>query len=396
MTYDFDKLINRRGTHSYKWDSATDADILPLWVADMDFATAPVITDALRKRVDHGIFGYTKVPHAYYDAVVNWFKKRHKWSFSADWILYTSGVVPAISAIIKALTLPGDQVIVQGPVYNCFFSSIRNNGCEIVSNRLVYRENHWNIDFADLEQKAANPKARVLLLCNPHNPVGRVWTKEELTRMGEICLKHHVRVIVDEIHCEIVPPGKNYTPYGSLSEELMHNAIICNSPSKAFNTAGLQIANIICDNAETRNRINRAININEVCDVNPFGVVALMAAYTDEGAAWLDQLNSYLYSNYQWLCQYMAAHLPQLKVSPLEATYLAWIDCSALAQDAHTIAQHLLEHNHVWVSEGDIYGQEGDHFLRVNMACPRSRLAEGLQRIAAGIAELQAEQATQH
>lgn len=388
MKYDFDKLTDRRGTNSYKWDSATDSDVLPLWVADMDFQTAPCIIGALQKRVAHGIFGYTRVPDTYYESVVRWFGQRHGWTFPKEWILYTSGVVPALSAIIKALTNPGDQVIVQGPVYNCFFSSIRNNGCEIVSNSLIYRDQTYVMDFDDLERKTAHPKAKLLLLCNPHNPAGRVWTREELQRLGDICLKNHVTVVADEIHCEFAYPGHPYTPYGSLSPELMHHAIICNSPSKAFNTAGLQIANIICDDAEVRRKIDKAININEVCDVNPFGIEALMAAYTDEGAEWLRQLNEYLLTNYECLKDFFGEHLPQFPVTRLEGTYLVWADCQVLDQDSEAIMQHLLDTEKVWINEGGLYGEEGRHFIRINIACPRKRLMEGLERMRRGLQSL--------
>lgn len=387
MTYDFDKLTNRRHTNSYKWDSAPDG-VLPLWVADMDFETAPVIVDALERRVAHGIFGYTRVPDAYYQSVADWFRLCHGWTFDKEWILYTSGVVPALSAIIKALTRPGDQVIVQGPVYNCFFSSIRNNGCEIMSNSLIYENQTYHINFEDLERKCAQPKAKLLLLCNPHNPAGRVWTRDELLHIGEICLRHGVRVVADEIHCEFAFSGHTYIPFGSLSPELMHNAIICNSPSKAFNTAGLQIANIICDDADIRRKIDRAININEVCDVNPFGVVALMAAYSDQGAEWLQALNDYLLTNYHCLRDFFATHLPQFPVTRLEGTYLVWVDCSALPCDSEAIEHELLKEEKVWINAGEMYGEEGRHFIRINIACPRQRLTDGLERVAHGLTRL--------
>ena len=263
MEYDFSRPTDRRGTDSYKWDSAPEADIIPLWVADMDFETFPAITEALQRRVAHGIFGYTRVPEAYYEAVCNWFGKHHGWHINREDIIYTSGVVPAVSAVIKALTLPGDQVIVQGPVYNCFFSSIRNNGCETVSNSLIYNkeELRYEIDFDDLEHKLAHERARLMLLCNPHNPGGRVWTRDELTHVAELCRKYGVRVVSDEIHCELTLYDNEYVPFGSLPDELSHGSITCCSPSKAFNTAGLQIANIVCRDAEVRNRIDRAINI---------------------------------------------------------------------------------------------------------------------------------------
>lgn len=390
MRYDFDKLTERGGTNSYKWDAAADSDVLPMWVADMDFETLPAITEALRRRAGHGIFGYTKVPDSYFEAVTGWFARQHGWHFPKEWIVYTSGVVPALSAVIKALATPGDQVIVQGPVYNCFFSSIRNNGCEVVSNSLVRRGDTYVMDFDDLERKAASPKARLLLLCNPHNPAGRVWTREELTRLGEICQRNHVTVVSDEIHCEFVAPGHEYVPYGTLPPELSGSAIVCNSPSKAFNTAGLQIANIICADAGTRQRIDRAININEVCDVNPFGVIALQAAYTDEGAGWLSQLNGYIHSNYECLREFFGRHLPMFPVTRLEGTYLVWVDCAALGMPSTAIAQHLRDTAKVWVNEGEMYGEEGLHFIRINIACPRKRLEEGLARIRNGLERLMA------
>lgn len=250
MDYTFDKIISRRGTNSYKWDSAPDKETLPMWVADMDFQTAPPIINALQRRVAHGIFGYTHVPDAYFDAVINWFNRRHGWEINREWFIYTSGVVPAVSAVIKALAVPGDKVIIQTPVYNCFFSSIRNNGCEIVSNPLIYRDNTYYIDYEDLEEKAADKDTKLMLLCNPHNPAGRVWTKEELLRIGEICIRNGVTVVSDEIHCELVFPGHVYTPFASISETFLQHSVTCFSPSKAFNIAGLQIANIISADKE--------------------------------------------------------------------------------------------------------------------------------------------------
>lgn len=384
MKYDFDELIPRRGTNSYKWDSAADAGVLPLWVADMDFRTAPAIIEALRRRVEHGIFGYTRVPDAYYQAVIDWFGRRHGWRIDREWIIYTSGVVPALSAVIKALTDPGDRVLVQTPVYNCFFSSIRNNGCELVSNPLVRDGNTYRMDFDDLERKAADPRTKLLLLCNPHNPVGRVWTRGELLRVGDICLRNGVRVISDEIHCELTQPGYEYLPFASLSEAFQANAITCLSPSKAFNIAGLQIANIVSNDEEVRRRIDRAVNINEVCDVNPFGVEALIAAY-GRGADWLDALNAYLCENYRCLCDYFAEHLPQLPVTKLEGTYLVWVDCRALRLSSAELAGRLLERQKLWLNEGTLYGTEGEGFLRINIACPRSRLTEALERLKAGV-----------
>lgn len=387
MEYDFSRPTDRRGTDSYKWDSAPEADIIPLWVADMDFETFPGITEALQRRVAHGIFGYTRVPETYYEAVCRWFEKRHGWHINREDIIYTSGVVPAVSAVIKALTLPGDQVIVQGPVYNCFFSSIRNNGCEMVSNSLIYNKDElrYEIDFDDLERKLAHERARLMLICNPHNPGGRVWTRDELTRVAELCRKYGVRVVSDEIHCELTLYDNEYVPFGSLPDELSRGSITCCSPSKAFNTAGLQIANIVCRDAEVRNRIDRAININEVCDVNPFGVIALQAAYSDEGYEWLTQLRAYISANYDLLCERFARELPKCKVMRMEGTYLAWIDCSELHIASDEIEEMLMHENKVWVNAGSMYGAEGAAFIRVNMACTSELLNEGITRIVEGL-----------
>ncbi len=381
MNYDFDTVVPRRGTNSYKWDTPEEEHVLPMWVADMDFRTAPAIIDALQKRVAHGIFGYTKVPEAYYDAVVRWFEGRHRWQIDPRWIIYTSGVVPALSAIIKALTAPGDKVIVQTPAYNCFYSSIRNDGCFLSANNLIYRDGRYTIDFDDLEAKAADPKAKLLLLCNPHNPVGRVWTPEELRRIGDICLRNGVFVVADEIHCELTYEGHDYTPFGSLSERFRQNSVTCLSPSKAFNLAGLQIASIVAADEEVRRRIDRAININEVCDVNPFGVAATIAAYNESGE-WLDALRKYLRENYEYLCRFFAERLPQYPVLPLEGTYLVWIDCraSGIGSDATTL--RLQEEQKLMVNSGTMYGPGGEGFIRLNIACPRPLLTDGLERIA--------------
>ncbi|KKB49175.1 MalY/PatB family protein [Parabacteroides gordonii] len=381
MKYNFDELVPRRGSNSYKWDSAGSEDVLPMWVADMDFRTAPAVVEALRKRVEHGIFGYVKVPTAYYDAIGDWFKRRHSWRVEKDWVLFTTGVVPALSAIIKALTHPGDKVLVQTPVYNCFFSSIRNDECEMVANPLIYRNGAYSIDFDDLEKKAADPRVKLLLLCNPHNPAGRVWTRRELTRIGEICLKNDVFVVADEIHCELVYPGHQYIPFASISEDFLHSSVTCTSPSKAFNLAGLQVANIFAANPAVRKKIDKALNVNEVCEINPFAVEALIAAY-NEGEEWLEELRQYLLGNYNYLKRFFEEQLPQFPVLALEGTYLVWVDCSVLKQSSEEIVKMLLEKEMLWVNEGSMYGEAGDGFIRINIACPRQLLIEGLNRIA--------------
>lgn len=378
MKYDFDKTIDRRATNSYKWDSAPEG-VLPMWVADMDFRTAPAIIDALQKRVVHGIFGYTRVPDAYYDAVTSWFSRRHGWDIDREWIIYTSGVVPAVSAVIKALTVPGDKVIVQTPVYNCFFSSIRNNGCEIVSNPLRRTADTYEMDFDALERCAADPRAKVMLLCNPHNPAGRVWTPDELTRLGNICLRNGVTVVADEIHCELVYQGFKYTPFASLSDAFLHRSVTCVSPSKAFNIAGLQIANIVAFDNDLRSRIDKAININEVCDVNPFGVAATIAAY-NEGEEWLNQLVDYLHGNYEAMAEFCRRELSEFPITRLEGTYLVWMDCSSLGMPSDALEHALLEDARLWLNAGTMYGAEGEGYMRWNIACPRSVMLDGLNR----------------
>ena len=380
MKYNFDEIVNRRGSNSYKWDSASNENVLPMWVADMDFRTAPAVISALEKRIKHGVFGYTKVPQTYFDAVTGWFARRHNFVFNKDWVLFTTGVVPALSAIIKALTVPGDKVIVQSPVYNCFFSSIRNDECQMVSNDLVYKNGIYSIDFDDLEEKASDPKAKLLLLCNPHNPAGRVWTKYELMRIGEICIKNDIIVVSDEIHCDIVYEGHTHIPFASISEEFLLHSVTCIAPTKTFNLAGIQVANILAANDFIRKKIDKALNINEVCEINAFAVEALIAAY-NEGEEWLEALKKYLYENYCCLKDFFTYHLPQFHVLPLEATYLVWVDCSILQQTSIEVAQTLLEKEKLWVNEGTLYGAAGQGFIRINIACPRELLIAGLNKI---------------
>ena len=411
MNYNFDEIVTRRGSNCIKWDEAEDPNIIPLWVADMDFHVYPGITEALRKRVEHDVFGYSLVPQTYYDAVIRWFRDRHgACGWQREHFITTIGVVPAVSAIIHALTLPGDKVLVNTPVYNCFFSSIRNQGCIAEEVPLLLNETSqpsplnspldpkgrfqsevenepstlnaqrstlnpppaFTIDWEAFERACADPKVRIFLLCNPHNPAGRVWTRDELQRMGEICFRHNVFVISDEIHCEFVAPGYQYTPFSSLGEEFLQNSATCVAASKAFNIAGLQNADIIVADPDKRYRIDRAINIFETCDVNPFGIVATEAAFTDGGAEWLSQLNDYVLDNYNYLRDLFAEKLPQLWVAPHEGTYLAWVDCSAAG---------LSYKDKVWIADGEAYGEHQRSFIRINLACPRATLAEGLRRI---------------
>ena len=340
--YDFDQLIPRRGTNSVKWDEEPAADILPMWVADMDFRTAPCVVEALRRRVEHGVYGYATVPESYYGAVTSWFARRHGWAPGADWILPVTGVIPALSAILRALTRPGDRVLVLTPVYNHFFIAIDNSGCSAAECELTYGDNRYTVDFDALERRAADPAVKLMLLCNPHNPAGRVWTPEELRRIGD--------------------------------------SVTCASPSKAFNLAGVQVANIFAADAGLRERIARSLEINETGMISPFAIEALTAAYTD-GAEWLDALNGYLWENYLFLRDYFARHLPQFPVLPLEGTYLVWADCRAAGLSSDALTRRLLDEGRLHVNSGSMYGAAGEGFIRLNIACPRKLLAEGLDRL---------------
>lgn len=377
----FDNAPDRRGSDSYKWDSAADPEMIPLWVADMDFATAPCVVEALRRRVDHGVFGYTLVGRDYYDALTGWFSRRHGYVIDPARVIYVPGVVPAISAIIQGVLREGDGVIVQTPVYNCFFSSIRNSRCRQIDaplKRVNLDDGRFTyaMDFDALERAASSPGARMLLLCNPHNPAGRLWTRAELERVTEICRRHDIIVVSDEIHCELTAPGTDYVPYGTVDDR----AVVCLSPSKAFNTAGLQIANIVCPDSRVQEAVDRAVNINEVCDVNPFGVEGLKAAYSADGELWLDRLRVYLWENYRYTVDFFSRRLPQCPVSVLEATYLPWVDVTALGIPAAELEEYLKTEAHVWVNCGEMYGAGG--YIRLNIACPRQRLSTALERMA--------------
>ena len=381
MAFNFEQTVNRRGTGSYKWDSVPE-DVLPLWVADMDYPVAPAIQKAVQTRAAHPIFGYTKVMDSYYDAIISWYHRRHGWDIDRKWILYTQSVVPALSCTLKALTLPGEKVMTFMPAYNCFFSSIANQGCQLDEVPLVRESDSYVIDFDLLEEHCADEKATVLLLCNPHNPTGRVWTPAELEKIGEICERHHVIVVSDEIHCEIIMPGYTFTPFAAVNERNQSIAVTLQSPSKSFNTAGLQIANVITSRDDWRRRIDRMINVYEVCDVNPFGPVALEAAY-NESEDWLKELNEHIASNYQYLKDFFREELPMAEVVRMEGTYLAWIDIMAFELTSDEAAEACLRDGKVKICSGTLYGRRtGQGYLRINLACPRETLKQGLIRVA--------------
>ena len=379
MEYDFENLPERRGSGCFKWDEAPEG-VIPLWVADMDFKAAPFILDALRARLEHGVFGYTKVMDGYYEAVMDWFLRRRGWKIEKDWIMYVPGVIPAIACCLKAFTKPGDKVAIHAPAYNHFYTSIRNAATVLVESPLRRVGDTFEVDFDDMEARLADPAVKIFLLCNPHNPTGRVWTADELRRIGDICRRTGTMVISDEIHCEIEMPGHRFTPFAVACPDIP--CVTFNSPSKNFNLAGLQIANIICPVAEWRAKIDRAINDNEVCDVNPFGVEALMAAYTPEGEEWLRQMNAVVWDNFTLLRDTVARELGWT-VCDLQGTYLAWMDCSAAPVDTVTLQKELTDVEKVWINNGKMYGDV--RYMRINLATSRTLFAEALLRIVAGL-----------
>ena len=399
--FDFDRIIDRRGTGCYKWDADLPdgvcltpeerADMIPMWVADMDFPVAPCILEAMQHRLVHGVFGYVKPQDNYFKAVMDWFRERHGVCFNREWMLYTTGVVQAVSACIKALVSEGDGVIIQTPVYNCFFSSIRNSGCRVVESPLLRRNLPdgrftYDMDFTDLETKCTDPSNKLLLLCNPHNPAGRLWSADELRRAGEIALRYGVTVVSDEIHCEIIPGGVPYTPFASISDEFVHNSITLVSPSKSFNFAGLKMATIVTDRPLWRQAIDRVLNVYEICDVNPFGPVATVAAYSDEGALWLEEMNATIRRNYDTLIEAFRTELPELPVADLQATYLVWVDTSSLKMPSMEIEKELLNTERVWINAGSMYGD--DNYIRINAACPPEMFDKGLERLLRGLRRL--------
>ena len=382
MIYDFDEIIDRHDTNSVKWD--IHSDVIPMWVADMDFKAAPFIMDAVRSRVEHGVFGYTYVPQRYYDAVTGWFERRRGWHIDPADIQYISGLVPGLAVIVNALSEPGDKILFQTPAYNCFFSCVENNGRRVERNPLIYDDGRYSIDFEDLERKCSDPEVRLFILCNPQNPAGRVWTREELARIAGICRRHGVPVVSDEIHCELEMPGHRYIPFATVCPE--DRPVTLCSPSKSFNIAGLEIANIVCPDPSRMERIRKAQRRMEQCDINPIGPDALVAAYSPEGEEWLRQLNSYLWDNFLTLKEMLARECPFVSVCPLEGTYLVWMDCKAFTAAGIStgfIQDSLMENEKVWINSGTMYG-DGD-FMRINIACPRATLIEGVGRIAAGL-----------
>jgi cystathionine beta-lyase len=404
MQYDFDTLIDRRNTASEKWDFVQygenldrtrptnaffgDDPILPMWVADMDFACPPAVVQALQERVGHPIYGYTDKADSYFAAVTGWMQRRHGWTVTPEWIVTTPGVVPALNLLVRTVVRSGEKVLVQTPVYYPFYGAIANNNAEIVRNPLVLEEGRYRMDFDDLEAKCADPAVTMAILSNPHNPVGRVWSREELTQFGEICSRNGVLVVADEIHGDLIMPGSTFTPFGTLAPKLAEKAVICTAPSKTFNLAGLQTSNIIIADPDMRTRFEQTLTATGLFGLNPFGKAALEAAYT-HGEEWLGELLEYLSGNLDYIEKFIAREIPSLSVIRPEGTYLVWLDCRRLGLGRHVLRELMFEKARVYFDEGFIFGPEGDGFERINIACPRSIVVKAMERIQKAVLEFE-------
>jgi cystathionine beta-lyase len=382
MSFDFDKLVNREGTLSYKWD--VGEDVLPMWVADMDFETAPAVKDAVVKRAEHGIYAYSYAPDEYFGTIADFFEKRHGYRFDTADMIYSSGIVAAISSIVRKLTTAGEKVLIQPPVFNLFYNSVINNGRFIVENDLVLKDGKYEIDFDDLEKKLSDPQVTLFILCNPHNPVGKVFGADELARMGELCKKYNVTVLSDEIHCDFTYPKNSYVPFASVNDTCKNISVTCVSPSKSFNLAGLYASCVIAHDPLLRHRVWRGINTDEVGEPNTFAVQACIAAYR-EGGEWLDALVDYIEENKRYASNYIKENIPEIFVPESRATYLLWADVSAVGISSDELCERLEREAGLKLSDGLEYGECGRYFVRINLATQRARVEEGLKRLKKGI-----------
>ena len=382
MKYNFDELTDRRNTNSLKWDVGENE--LPMWVADMDFKTAPEIADSVIARAKSGIYGYQIVPDEWYKAVAGWWTRRHNFEVKEEWLCFCTGVIPAVTSAVKRITNVGDNVVVQTPVYDIFFHSVENTGRHVLENKLAYDGEKYSIDFADLERKLSDPLTTMLVLCNPHNPAGKVWARDELVKIGALCKRYGVTVLSDEIHCDLTEPNVEYTPFASASEECKSISVTCVAASKAFNLAGLQSAAVIIPDEGLRNKIVRGLNSDEVAEPNAFAVAATIAAFT-EGGEWLDELREYISENRKTAAKFIERDLPELKLVGQDATYLLWIDCSAVTYDAEKLCEYIRKNTGLFITAGNQYRGNGNLFVRINVACPRVRLLDGLARLKEGV-----------
>ena len=382
MKYDFDSVINRRGTGSLKWDVKENE--LPMWVADMDFRTAPEITEAIEKQVLHGVYGYSVMPEEWYDAYTSWWKDRHGLEMERDGLIFCTGVVPAISSAVRKLTTPAEKVLIQTPVYNIFFNSILNNGRQVEECPLRYENGVYDIDFEELEEKLSDPQVTLMILCNPHNPVGKIWDRNVLAKIGALCAKYSVTVLSDEIHCDITDPDCAYVPFASVNEECAGISVTAIAPTKAFNLAGLQTAAVYIKDKKLRHKMWRGLNTDEVAEPNAFAVTAAVAAFT-KGGEWLDELRAYLFENKRIVREFLEKELPQVRLTPSQATYLLWLDCGAVTDRSKALAEFIRSETGLFLSHGEQYGGNGNRFLRLNIACPKQVLQDGLERLKTGI-----------
>ncbi len=382
MIHDFDKCNNRRNTYSMKWD--VEENELPMWVADMDFQTAPAVIEALNKRVQTGIFGYSIIPDAWKEAIRSWWCRRHDFSIEKDWIIFCTGVVPAITCAVKRLTNTGDNVLVQTPVYDIFFHSIENHGRHVVENTLEYDGEKYKIDFLDLEEKLSHSLTTMMILCNPHNPTGNIWSREDLMKIGELCSKHHVVVVSDEIHCDLTDKGYDYTPFAAASEICANNSMTCIAASKAFNLAGLQSAAVVIPDETLRQKMERGLNSDEIAEPNAFAIEGTIAAFT-KGEEWLNELKAYLENNKKIVADFLEKEIPNLKLVSAHATYLVWLDCSNILGDAAELCRFIRTETGLYLSEGNKYRGNGYQFIRMNLACSAKQLEDGLIRLKNGI-----------
>lgn len=383
--YNFDEEVNRRSSDSLKWD--VDNNELPMWVADMDFKTAPQIRQAIADRLEHGVFGYADIMQDWYDAYINWWKNRHGFEIQKEWLIFSTGVVPSISSIVRKLTTPNEKVIIQTPVYNIFFNSIVNNGCRPLESPLKYEDGKYTMDFKDLEEKMADPQASLMILCNPHNPVGKIWDKESLEKVGELAAKYGVTVISDEIHCDITKPNKSYIPFASVSETCRDISITCIAPTKCFNIAGMQTSAVVVANPFLRHKVWRGLNTDEVAEPNSFAQVVTKAAF-NESADWLDEMREYVFDNREYAKEFIERECEGIHVVDGDATYLLWIDISKSNKQSDEVARIIREKTGLYITEGLEYGQAGANFIRMNVACTKKTLQDGLNRFKEGINSL--------
>lgn len=375
--YDFDKIIPRENTNSLKWDAAEEG-VLPMWVADMDFQAPPEVIAALKERAEHGVFGYGSYG-GWFEALAKWMGKRFGWEPQLEWITTSPGVVAGLFMLVRALTEPGDKIVIQPPVYRPFYTIARSNGCELVENPLYFDGDKYRMDFEQLK-RVVDSRVKLLMLCSPHNPVGRVWSKEELWELGEFCLEHEIIILSDEIHSDLVLPGYKHTVLTSISKELEENMIVCNAPSKTFNIPGIHASNIIIANAKLRSAYQQVLRGSGLSLPNVFAVAAAEAAYT-YGEPWLDQLLTYIEGNYRLVASFMAERIPEVKVIEPEGTYLLWLDFRSLGMPDEELDKFIREKAKLLLESGTIFGTGGSGFQRMNIACPRSRVMEALTRL---------------